>query len=122
MSKESRSVWTPGFGQIWVAAIAIAEVTSVYFEVGPPLQPLLSVVFVMTVPGLVILDMEQPSAFTARLMLGVVGSIGLNVALVTVGLIPSFIWLVSIGVLGFWGILRYVEARLVRSEAELHRS
>ncbi len=101
---------------MWVVIVAIGQTASVWADAGPPLQPSLSIVFVLTVPGFVILDLEQPKAFTARLMLGVAGSIGLNVALVTLGLLPSFVWIAAVGVFAFWGTQRYLAARLLRLE------
>jgi len=101
---------------MWVVIVAIGQTASVWAEAGPPLQPSLSIVFVLTVPGFVILDLEQPKAFTARLMLGVAGSIGLNVALVSLGLLPSFVWIAAVGVFALWGTRRYRSARLLRME------
>ncbi len=77
----------PGF--TWVTVVSLVELISVVIGVGSPLQPLLSVVFTMTCPGLLLLDMDEPKDIVARIMLGIGGSIGANILVVTLVLVTD---------------------------------
>ncbi|MCP4307499.1 MAG: hypothetical protein GY788_22020, partial [bacterium] len=79
------SRWRPGVA--WVAVLSVIEVIAVSAGAGPPLQPFLSVVFVLTCPGFLLLDLENPKDPAARAILGIGASIAVNVTVVTVALV-----------------------------------
>lgn len=82
------------FGLMWVAIVGIAQFVAIAAGFGPPLQPALSIAFVLTCPGFLILDLDQPSDPSARLMLGIGGSLTVNVAVFTAALVVDSSWII----------------------------
>ena len=76
-------------GLTWVALVSAAELIAVAAGISAPIQPLLGVVFVLTCPGFLILDMRRPSDPVARMMLGVGASISANILVVTLVLVTD---------------------------------
>ena len=97
-----------GFGSSWVAVVIAAQVLAVNFDAGPPLQQLLSIIFVLTVPGFVVLDLPQLGGLPMRSMLAIAGSLSVNLLLVSVGLLPNALWIVAVGVLAYWSARRFL--------------
>lgn len=93
-----------------MGVVAAAQLLASWLELGPPVQPLLPIVFALTVPGFVLLDLDHPTDRVARLMLGVAASLATNVVLVTVLLLGDPIWIApSLGValIGVWRLVRF---------------
>ncbi len=88
---------TPGtsrrFGLTTVAVVGAAQAIAIAFAIGPPLQPLLSVLFVLTCPGFLLMDLERPRDRTARLMISIGGSLSINIAIATVVLVAEARWI-----------------------------
>lgn len=80
-------------GLTTVAVVGAAQAVAITFAVGPPLQPLLSVLFVLTCPGFLLMDLERPRDRTARLMISIGGSVSINVAIATVVLVAEARWI-----------------------------
>ena len=71
-------------GVTWVAVISTLQLLSIAARVGDPVQPLLGVIFALTCPGFLLLDLDQPRELSARVMLGIGGSIAANIVVVNV--------------------------------------
>jgi competence protein ComEA len=99
---ERHGVRLPGL--TWVAVVSLLEALSFLLELGPPVQPLLSVVFVITCPGFLLLDLQRPADAAARVILGISASISLNVLIVTVALVGDRRWFVPAAALLLAGI------------------
>lgn len=112
------SEWRPGVGTMWAVVVLLLEVLTVSRNWGPPLQPALSVVFVLTFPGAFVVDLRGPSDLASRLLLAVAGSLGFNVAVVSVWLLPDLVWLLPVGLAALWGLQRHLEARLRRADGD----
>ena len=83
-------------GLLWVIAIALLELVTVATGLGTPVQPLLSIVFVMTCPGFILLDLEKPGEFASRLVVAIGASISLHVILATVRLVDGLGWAAAV--------------------------
>ncbi len=68
----------------WVVAVSTLELVVVVSRVGGPVAVLASVVFVLTCPGALLLDVVEPVGFGERLMLAVAASLSANVIAATV--------------------------------------
>jgi len=76
-------------GLTWVIVLSAVELLTILFHAGPPLQPALGVLFVLTCPGFLLLDLERPADPAARIMIGIGGSIAANIIIVTLVLITD---------------------------------
>lgn len=94
-------------GLVWVGVVAGAQILAALLKLGPPIQPILPIVFALTVPGFVLLDLEYPADRVARFVLGVAGSLATNVVLVTVLLLGSPIWMIPVGGVALVGLWRF---------------
>ncbi len=79
-------------GLMAVAAIGAAQALAIGLQIGTPLQPFLSIVFVLTCPGLLLLDLEQPTDWSARMVIGIGASLAVNTAIATVVLVAEAQW------------------------------
>lgn len=99
-----------GFGAYWVAVVLAAQVIAVGAGASAPLQPLLSVIVAITVPGFVLLDLPELGGWPMRLLLAIAGSLSLNLLLVSLGLLPNALWLLAVGGLAYWAARRFLVA------------
>lgn len=107
-----------GLGTAWTMVAAVAQIVAAVNDAGPPIQPLLPVVFVLTVPGSIIFDFSKPSDVATRVLFAVAGSIAFNIVLVSAVLLPQFSWMLPVVALAAFEMSRFFRARLVRSENE----
>ena len=91
-STERRGIGLPGL--TWVALVSMLEALSFVLRLGPPFQPILSIVFVLTCPGFLILDLKRPTDRVAKAILGIATSVSVNVLIVTVALVGDRRWFV----------------------------
>ncbi len=107
MEAKRRRLKRPGL--TWVGAVAVAQAFAAWQGMGPPVQPILPLLFVLTVPGFILLDLSRPADRTARFLLAIGASLGTNVVLVSVLLLPMAIWMVptaAVSGVGLWKVLR----------------
>lgn len=116
MRHRHRARRSPGWGSAWVGAITVLEVAAVVAGWGPPLQPALSVVFLLTVPGFVMIDLGQPHDLPSRVLVGIAGSVAINVVLVSFYLLPSVMMVGAVALIAFWIAQRHLSAVLLRRE------
>lgn len=76
-----------------VAVVGAAQILSIALGLGAPLQPFLSVLFVLTCPGFLLMDMSAPRDFSARLMIAIAGSLSINIAIATLVLVAEARWI-----------------------------
>lgn len=96
-------------GLIWVGVVAVAQALAAWQELGPPVQPILPLLFVFTVPGFILLDLDHPADRSARILLGIGASLATNVVLVSALLLPQAIWMgpaAAVALFGLWRIGR----------------
>lgn len=115
---DSRTAWRPGLGTIWAVVLLVIEVTTVSRNWGPPLQPLLSVVFVLTFPGAFVVDLRGTTDLASRFLLAIAGSLAFNVAVVSIWLLPNAVWLIPVGLATLWSLQRHLKARLERADSD----
>lgn len=92
-ASSARQRSRPPVGAIWVGMIATLEVLAVVADLGPPIQPSLAFLFVITCPGFLIIDMPHPRDLPSRLVLGVGASLAINVLIFTVGAVAEVSWI-----------------------------
>ncbi len=80
-------------GMSIVAVVSALQLLTIAAQVGAPLQPLVSVLFVLTCPGFFVLDMSRPRDLSARLLIGVTVSAGANIVIFAVLAIGNARWL-----------------------------
>lgn len=80
------------YGLITVAVVGAAQVLAIGLQAGTPIQPSLSILFVLTCPGFLLLDLEQPVDRSARFILAIGGSLAVNTAIATVVLVADARW------------------------------
>lgn len=80
-------------GAVWMWTVIAVE-TMLAFTGGPPgLRVIVSVVFVFTVPGSLLLDLEQPRDLPTKLILGIGASLATHLVLVSTWLVPDPVWI-----------------------------
>ena len=99
-------------GLLVVGTVGSLQLLAVALQAGTPLQPLLSVVFVLTCPGLLLLDLDQPADFSARLIIGIGGSLAVNTAIATVVLVADGRWVAPVLALALVGVAALPRERL----------
>jgi|GEM_PF-7040079 len=82
------------WGLTYVAVVSALQVSAIALEIGPPLQPLLSIVFVLTCPGFLVLDLRRPNDAAAKVIIGIGASLAVNLTIVTVALVGNPGWVV----------------------------
>jgi len=65
---------------------------AIALQAGAPIQPLLSIVFVLSCPGFLLVDLAQPKDLSARVIIAIGGSIAVNTAIATVVLVADARW------------------------------
>ena len=70
-----------------VATLSALETLSIIARAGPPVQPVLSVLFVVFCPGAILLDLDEPKRLDERLLLCVAASVALNLIIATIAVI-----------------------------------
>jgi hypothetical protein len=78
-------------GSLLAMAVTSAEMLTVAFGVGTPVHPALSILFMMTCPGLVLLDVVRLPDHASRLMVAVGASVIFNV-IVSSALLVADVW------------------------------
>ena len=78
-------------GPVVTLALAVAELITIGFGLGPPLPPALSFLFGLSCPGLVLLDLVPLPDLASKLMIAAGASIAFNVTVVTTLLVAD-VW------------------------------
>ena len=99
-------------GLFVVGIVGSLQLLAIALQAGAPLQPLLSVVFVLTCPGLLLLDLDQPADLSARFIIGIGGSLAVNTAIATIVLVADGRWVAPLVALGLVGVAALPRERL----------
>ena len=76
-------------GLLIVTSIAMLQLVTVSLGVGTPAQPAITVLMVLTFPGLLMIDLPQPTDLASRIMLGIGASMALHMVFATIAFTVS---------------------------------
>lgn len=109
-------------GLTWVAAVGVAELLLVFVDAPSILRLPITLLFVMSVPGFLLLDLREPADPVAKVVLGVGASLATHLVAASLYLAPDPLWISAAAVAAYVGARHFFDLGMLGGRRASDRS
>ena len=103
-------------GLAWVLAVTALTVVVSLAQLPAGIRLPFVLIFFLTVPGFLILDLRQPTDVAAKVAMGIASSVSFYIVAVSIVLLGAISWIAALAAVFLGGFLAWLKARRNRSQ------